>query len=188
MSEIATFIRENCIVKSKTNPYMFGKMVGTRYNSIYHLSNLLYDQHMLATTLYDLADLISEKFPGEWDFQVAGREWSAIPLITGLQCHASIPGFMIRRERKTYGDHNIVEGRPYKDLPVLLVDDVANSTSSFVHCRKVCESLGLEVLPYAVAVLNKYTPEMEGWTHDRYSGLEIISVCNGGDIWPKKST
>jgi hypothetical protein len=77
---------------------------------------------------------------------------------------------MIRRQRRNYGQHNWIEGKP-NNLPVLLVDDLCNSTESFLHGFWVCKNvLKLDVMDYIFAVLNKHKPSQfqEAVYHDKH--------------------
>lgn len=178
---LADEIVERCLYVPQ-NGLMLGKMSGTRYASQYYLSNVLYDANTLdkiaveAIWQIEAAGLNIEKI------QICGREWSSIPIITAL--NAYIDGaFMIRRERKNYGRHNYIEGIP-SNKPVLIVDDLCNSTNSFHHCKQVLDSEGLETVPFIFAVLNKYRSKDEGFEYDRYLGSshKALSIVTGDDI------
>ena len=186
---IADFIVNHCLEKSQ-GQLMYGKRPGDRYVWQYYLSRLLYNESYRYFIGKEFIRLV-EKEIGHWDFQLAGREWSAIPLLIGLQDHIlyhhehSINVFMIKRERKTYGIHTWVEGEP-NHLPVLLVDDLCNSTDSFIHCSKVCKNiLHLEVLPFIFAVLNKHNPKIfDDISYDKHLGNnhKALYVVDGEDI------
>lgn len=155
---------------------MFGKLPGTRYSSQFYLARGLYDQEFLTMVGHEFFNLISDNI-GNWNFQLTGRDFSAIPLLVGLPLilkhhyDINIHSFMIKRERKNYGIHNFIEGVP-NDLPVLIVDDLCNSTDSFVHCFKVCKAENLSLLPYIFAVVNKYPRNSVGYEYDRYLGKD----------------
>lgn len=186
---MARYIKRECM--EHADEWMFGKLPGARYKSQYYMSRLLYNKVWLATICDAFHDIVSERI-GHWDFQITGREWSSIPLLTAIPMRLADYGidlnsFMIKRERKTYGIHNYVEGIP-NDLPVLIVDDLCNSTNSFLHCYHVCKSeeMGLDVLPFIFAVLDKsqYHPEDESVRFDKYLGenYEALTLLTGNDI------
>lgn len=190
---IARFIKRECIYYPSDDEYFFGKLPGARYSRQYYLSNLLYNQECLNWVVEEFKHIVETEI-GHWQFQITGREWSAIPLLIGIPAYLKpfgihLNSFMIRSSRKTYGRHNIFEGVPNK-LPVLIVDDLCNSTDSFTFCNRMCRSqeLNLDVLPFIFAVLNKYryehfkeeTPEL----FDRYLGRDFkaLSIVNGDDV------
>ncbi len=173
--------------------FMFGKLPGARYKSQYYMSRLLYN-HVMMEFVADCFKQIIEENVQHWNFQITGREWSSIPLMVSLSTYLRMQGiyintFMIKRQRKTYGIHNYIEGRP-NDLPVLIVDDVLNSTNSFWHCNAVLKSkeVQLETLPFIFAVLNKYRyrqyVEPNHDYYDRYLGRnhKALSILTGDDI------
>ena len=83
------------------------------------------------------------------EFQVACLETTGIPLMLGIQHTALtegrvINGLIIRKEPKKNGRMRAIEGTP-NDLPVIFVDDLLNSASSFEQGMAVLEFRGLEV-------------------------------------------
>jgi len=190
---ISYFIKKNCIEYSKKDEFFLGKLPGARYKSQFYLSKLLYNTDMLEMIGEEFVRIVKDEI-GHWDFQIAGREWSSIPLLTCLPLHVKyaaferINSFMIRSEKKTYGIHNWVEGS-YNGLPVLIVDDLCNSTNSFIHCHNVItKELKLETLPCIFAVLNKYRynhfDEEEHEYYDRYLGRshKALSILTRDDL------
>ncbi len=87
--------------------------------------------------------------------QIGGMETAAIPLLTALLLAAPAgqhrDGLIIRKERKTTGRGNRIEGRP-SGLPVLLVDDVLNSGSSAELARVAIEAGGGTVAELFVVI------------------------------------
>jgi len=187
---IANFISTHCIERSESPTLMYGKLPGTRYATQFYLAPLLYNREMLERIGVEFIRLVEEKI-GHFDFQLAGREWSAIPLLTALPiiCKAyankDINSFMVKRERKNYGKHNFIEGTILKDKPVMIVDDLCNSTDSFRHCLSVIfYEHKHPIVPFNFAVLNKYSRTKIGPTmdFDRYSGQRCLSICERDDI------
>lgn len=190
-NKIIDFIKKNCIKKPKKDEYFFGKLPGARYKGQFYLASLLYDAEMQLAITEEFIKIIDTNI-GNWNFQITGREWSSIPLLIFLPIQVQIiakhnlNSFMIKRERKTYGIHNYIEGKPNK-LPVLIVDDLFNSTDSFYHSSKVLKSkeVNLEILPYIFAILNKYSyDEKNAEYFDKYLGREYkgLSILTRDDL------
>jgi len=187
---LTAYIKNKCI--ERPDGYMFGKLPGARYSSQYYLANGLYNQVFLEKVCDCFYYLINENI-GNWNFQLTGREWSSIPLLSSiplilkLKYDIEINSFMIKRERKKYGKHNFIEGIP-NDLPVMIVDDLSNSTNSFLHCHNVCTKIeNFEVLDVIFSVLNKYylglDIEEDEINFDRYLKThKIISIMTGDDL------
>src|SRR5262249_21783045 len=79
-------------------------------------------------------------------FQIAGVEQASLPIVTAILlfgAHQGIPvrAFTIRKERKTYGLRNIIEGIPHPTLPVVIIDDLTserhNSMWHAIHTLSV---------------------------------------------------
>lgn len=188
---ISNYIFNHCLEESPPAQFMYGKRPGDRYKYQYYLSRLLYNSNYRFLIAKEFIRLVEQEI-GHWNFQIAGREWSAIPLITSLQDNLIfqreiyLNAFMIKSERKKYGIHNYHEGIANK-LPVLIVDDLCNSTNSFVHCHNVCKYIiGIETLPFIFAVLNKFNPTLyeDKMDHDKYLGKshKALYIVDGGDI------
>lgn len=192
---IARYIVNNCIETVPPDNLMYGKLPGDRYQYQYYLSRLLYDVTMRCLICENFMSLVTANI-GHWNFQLTGREWSSIPLIIALQdfCYQhdiTLNAFMIKRKRKIYGIHNYEEGSP-NHLPVLIVDDLCNSTDSFRHCKMVCDGvLNLKTIPFIFAVLNKYNRQVVGekLEYDKYLGNthKALYIVDGEDIRNVKS-
>lgn len=90
-----------------------------------------------------------ERHQDQKPFQIAGMETAAIPLLTALviyapQQHSGLNAFIIRKERKSTGSGNAIEGE-ITEQPILLVDDVVNSGTSAGKARAVIERAGHRV-------------------------------------------
>lgn len=182
---LADIVVERCILEPYARKLMLGKLPGSRYEYQYNLSPLLYDSLCMQDVYYHFESFVTTEI-GHWGFQLVGRESSSIPLLTALPILARrdehfINSFMIRKQRKSYGLHNYIEGMP-NDKPVLIVDDLVNSTDSFRFCRDVIErTTTMKTLPFIFSVLNKKGKDE---VHDKYLGPshKIISILNGDDI------
>ena len=188
--EFAEYISKNCIHRVKDG-YMFGKLAGTRYSSQYYMARGLYNRDFLEYVSLRFYEIVKKEI-GHFNFQITGREWAAFPLIIGLPIflkknhNIDINSFMIKRERKAYGLHNYIEGVP-NELPVLIVDDLCNSTGGFRFCKNVLvDTENMEVLPFIFAVVNKESKNgrEDGLTTDKYLSKEFraLYILCGDDI------
>ncbi|MCX6757085.1 MAG: PQQ-binding-like beta-propeller repeat protein [Candidatus Nomurabacteria bacterium] len=94
------------------------------------------------------ANLFLETYKDKYPFQVCGLEVAAIPLLSAIvmkskQLGMPINGFFIRKSRKKSGLLKIVEGEINKE-PIILVDDIINSGSTFIRQVEVLEELTKE--------------------------------------------
>lgn len=100
-------------------------------------------------TLEQIAAEFWRRFEHEKPFQLAGMETAAIPLLTALMLSAPrnrgrVNAFIIRKERKLSGLCNSVEGQ-ITDEPIILLDDIINSSSSAEKARSVIRQAGSDV-------------------------------------------
>ena len=185
---IANCIVEKAIYKPTANEFMFGKSVGARYASQFYLSNCVYDPVFLEYVSYWFVDYYGDELSNN-AIQITGREWSALPLLSVIVLHVkkhmnfNLNAFMIRRKRKIYGKHNYIEGIP-NDKKVVIIDDLCNSTNSFLHCRLVCESIDLEVHENHFAILNKYSRKEFGdaMEYDRFSKQKCYYIIERDEL------
>jgi len=190
--ELIKYYSENCLVKPAEGKFFFGKLPGTRYESQWYPSCAIYDVNLLEGICKEYDKKITSLGHTIWNkYQITGRDWSAIPLLTAIpmwykmKYGVTVNSFLCRSQRKTYGQHNIVEGRP-NNLPVLIVDDICNSTDSYRYCANIVKNeLRLELLPYIFAVFNKYRAQVVGSSadYDRYLGPEhkALSIITGDE-------
>jgi outer membrane protein assembly factor BamB/orotate phosphoribosyltransferase len=88
-------------------------------------------------------------YANEPRFQIAGMETAAIPLLLAVMIfappsRAGLNSFIIRKERKSSGPCNSIEGAVTQE-PIVLVDDVINSGSSAERARSVVAQSGHRV-------------------------------------------
>ena len=98
---------------------------------------------MQAPLLDAFADLFFTTMANEGPLQVGGMETGAIPLVAAILMKAAqrgvaVSGFIVRKERKTYGTGSLIEGT-LTDAPIIIVDDIFNSGNSLEKVRVVLE-------------------------------------------------
>ena len=89
-------------------------------------------------------------------FQIGGMESAGIPLLTALLLSApdgrgEVNGFIMRKERKTTGEGNSIEGR-LTDEPIVFVDDILNSGASAEKARMVLAAVGRTITETFVVI------------------------------------
>lgn len=184
---ISKIISEQCI--EYADDYFFGKLPGDRYSSQFYLSRALYNMDFLNCVADEFYKII-EKEIGNFEFQIAGQEFSSIPLLISIpillekKYDIKLNSFMIKNERKTYGIHNYIEGNVV-NLPVLIIGELCNSTNTFLHCYKVLKYYDFDMLPYIFAVLNKYGSKVPNWNYeDKYlkRNFKPLTILNRDDL------
>jgi orotate phosphoribosyltransferase len=80
---------------------------------------------------------------------------SVIPIVAA-NYNIDINAFSIRKERKNYGLFNIIEGNVKKNVPILLMDDLCNSTQSLQKAfHIVISELKETPFPATFTIVNK---------------------------------
>ena len=131
---------------------------------------------MDAKLLNAAAELFWRECRGMMPFQAGGMETAAIPLLSAilmksLARRASVNGFIVRKERKTWGTGRSIEGTLTGD-PIVFVDDVLNSGRSLEKARVVLEQQNKTIA--AVFVLIDYeNPESLQWREKH--GVPVIA-------------
>src|SRR6056300_1597085 len=176
------YINEKCIIRNTKMP---GKIPGTTYTWIFYLRRELFNHEFLSAVSQMFFYKI-EKEIGHFNFQIAGLETASTPMlaafpIIGRMFEKNLNSFSIRKERKEYGLRNWVEGIP-NNLPVLLIDDLCNSSNSLYLAKSVLENEKIPILNKAFVLVNK-TNHIDNNT-DKYinSDMEMISLFNLSDF------
>jgi orotate phosphoribosyltransferase len=179
---VKSYIDEKCIIRNTVMP---GKLPGTTYTWIFYLRRGLFNHEFLSAVAQMFYYKV-EKDIGHFNFQIAGLETASTPMLSsfpiiGRIFKKNINAFSIRKEKKEYGLRNWIEGIP-NDKPVLLIDDLCNSSNSLLKAKQILENEKLTVLNYAFVLVNK-TVHIEN-TEDKYlkSNIKMISLFNLNDF------
>jgi outer membrane protein assembly factor BamB/orotate phosphoribosyltransferase len=138
---------------------------------------------MDATTLDAAAELFWQECAGRMPFQVGAMEVAGIPLLSAilmksLSLGTPVNGFIVRKERKTYGTGSLIEGALTGD-PILIVDDILNSGSSLEKARVVLEHERRTIA--SVFVLIDYeSPDGKLW-RERH-GIPVVAPFQLGEF------
>src|SRR5580700_2297067 len=134
---VASAIRERAILHGENQRLISPKGISNRW--LIDLRRVFMD----ARSLDAAAELFWQECASRLPFQVGGMESAAIPLLSAILMKSlsrgtPVNGFIVRKERKTYGAGNSIEGA-LTDAPIVMVDDLLNSGSSMEKARVVLE-------------------------------------------------
>ena len=134
---LSTAIRERAVLRGENQRLISPK--GNAYNWMIDMRRLFMDARLLDAA----AEIFWRECGNRMPFQVGGMETAAVPLLSAiiaksLSRGAPVNGFIVRKERKTFGAGRSIEG-DLTDLPIVIVDDVLNSGSSMEKVRVVLE-------------------------------------------------
>ncbi len=129
------------------------------------------------------AELFWEMLGSDEPFQVGGMETAATPLVAAILVKSvargkPLNGFIVRKERKTYGAGNRIEGR-LTDDPIIIVDDILNSGQSLEKTRAVLEAYGRYISK--AFVLIDYQSQ-RGLTWRESQEIKVVAPFTLGDF------
>ncbi len=168
---LSSAIRERAIVRGEAQRLISPK--GGSNSWLIDLRRLFMDAKLLDV----IADLFWEKCADLMPFQVGGMEVAAIPLLSAILMKAvargtPVNGFIVRKERKTYGTGGLVEGM-LTDAPIVMVDDILNSGNSMEKVRVVLEGENRKIA-LAFALIDYHSPQSQAW-RDKH-GIPVRSL------------
>ena len=128
-----------------------------------------------------ITSVLWEKIKHRDNFQIGGIESAAIPLITSLVLKAhqegkNVNGFYIRKSRKKSGLHKHIEGE-LTDDPVILVDDLMNTSESFMRQITILEEAKKQIDEILILVRFRDS-EYYTFLQDRNIKVENIFVLD----------
>jgi orotate phosphoribosyltransferase len=72
-----------------------------------------------------------------------------------LDCGFPLATFIVRKEQKSYGRMNWIEGMP-NSAPVALTDDLCNSSEALAHAHRIVLKEKLTPARHAFVLVNKF--------------------------------
>ena len=162
------YIDHYCLVRTgkEIDYVMDGKKPGTHYTWQFYLRRGLFDPVFLST-LSQMFIYKVEREIGHFNFQLSGLETGATPMLAAIPLVAKgygidLNSFVVRKEQKTYGIKNWIEGRPIENKPVMLIDDICNSSMTMKRAKEICEqttidSQDMEVMKIVFTIVNKWS-------------------------------
>ena len=157
-------IEEKCLLTGLDVPGRGGE----RNSWMFYMRPGLFDPHFMEDVGQMFLRRCREEI-GDLDFQICGLETGAVPLLVGLPMVAAREGveinaFSVRKEPKAYGLMNSIEGRPNGKRAVL-VDDIANSTTSLRKCLDIIQREGVDFSGWVFSIIRRHHPHHDPNLH-----------------------
>jgi orotate phosphoribosyltransferase len=161
------YIDKHCIVRNRRMP---GKAPGTTYTWMFYLRRGLFNHEFLSA----VAQMFYYKARyevGHVDFQLTGLETAATPMLAGFPLigralDVDMNAFVVRKDQKTYGLQNWIEGVP-NERPAMIIDDLCNSSASMAKCYRILKDHNIPILPYAFSIINKVNKGVHTETREK---------------------
>lgn len=146
ISELKTHIQNKVLVRANSTRSIAQKHDGGYSPWLMDFRTILFDPLFLHTSASLFWDMYGDLYP----FQVGGMETVSIALtaaivLEGERRGTPVNGFYIRKSRKHYGLQKIIEGE-LSEAPVVLVDDLINSGSTFLKQAQILKTEGKKIL------------------------------------------
>lgn len=176
-------IQEKAIQRKDQGVKIVSKEEGTESSWLLDFRALLLTPEFLDCA----ADVFWDTYENKYPFQVGGIETVGIALVAaivmkGVQRGMPVNGFYIRKSRKYYGLQKLIEGT-LNDDPIILIDDLVNSGTSFAKQVEILKAEGKQVsdafafvryrkealaLDHNITLTALYTPEDIGLSFSHF--------------------
>ena len=121
-----------------------------------NISNFYWDKYRFESNpalLTAIAAEMAKLLPSSCD-GLAGLELGGIPLATALSLQTGIPCFYVRKEPKTYGTCNLVEGGVEEGHTLVVIEDVITTAGQVCTSIEQIRAAGYTV-EHVVAVIDR---------------------------------
>jgi len=140
--------------------------LGARYTWQFYLRRGCFDS-TFNSLLSQMFIYQVERTIGHFNFQLAGLETAATPMLSAIPLVAKkfgieLNSFVVRKDRKEYGLLNWIEGQIKESVPVLMIDDLISGSNSMKKCNDILTLYhsNIETMNYVFAIVNKHTKHM----------------------------
>ena len=172
-----------CLHKSRPSKQLYGTN-GRKLSWMFDLRPMLLDP----VALEKIADEFWERWEFEWPFQLAAVETAGIPIMLAIMMRGhekyqvNVNGLIIRKKRKKHGFQEQIEGTLRPDVPVIVVDDSANSCGTLEQARVVLREAGAKIREAFVVV--GFESQM-GKEWERRHGIPVRHIFTPADFMMK---
>ncbi len=120
------------------------------------ISNFYFDKYRFESDphlLRPVAELMVKLLPAEFD-GLAGLELGGIPLATAVSLQSGYPCYFVRKEAKTYGTCNLIEGAVKEKSRLVVIEDVITTAGQVCKSIQQIRDEG-HVVEHVIAVIDR---------------------------------
>jgi orotate phosphoribosyltransferase len=136
-------------------------------------STVYFDKFLFLTRpdlLRELAREITRLLPPGTD-HLAAPEGAATLLVAAVSLETGLPVAVVRKEPKTYGTMEQVEGYAPAGARAVLLEDVSTTGHQVAAAAKILEAAGVEIVRIVLAI------DRGGAAHLREAGYDVAAVA-----------
>jgi orotate phosphoribosyltransferase len=101
--------------------------------------------------LRPLAQAMAKLLPEDTEI-IAGLELGGVPLVTAISLETGLPAAFVRKEAKTYGTCQAIEGQNVNGKKVTFIEDVITTGGAVSDALKLATDDGADVLAVVCAI------------------------------------
>ena len=120
------------------------------------ISNFYWDKYRFESNpvlLFAIAEEMAKLLPPEFD-GLAGLELGGIPLATAISLKTGVPCFYVRKEAKSYGTANLIEGGIKENSALVIIEDVITTAGQVCTSIEQIRAEG-HTVTHVVAVIDR---------------------------------
>lgn len=145
-----------------------------------NISNFYWDKYRFESNpklLTTIAEEMIKLLPIDYD-GLAGLELGGIPLATAISLQTGIPCFYVRKEAKSYGTSNLIEGGVKENSKLVVIEDVITTAGQV--CTSIQQIRGEgHTVEHVVAVIDR---QADGEKKINALGCTLSSVFTLDDL------
>ena len=147
------FIKDKCFFKGNFPKKQKNKFYGTIFLPRWGMFDHKFSKHF-CKILYEKI----KKEIGHFNFQICGLESGSISMLTAIPIYfreygVDINSFVVKKEKRTYGLQNIIDGFP-NEKDIVIIDDIYNSGTTYRKCKDILMSEGYtNILDHRISIL-----------------------------------
>lgn len=144
------------------------------------VSNTYFDKYRFEaepTLLRPLAQKMAALLPSDTEI-VAGLELGGVPLATAISLETGLPAAFVRKEAKTYGTCQALEGQSCKGRKITFIEDIITTGGAVTDAYKLVTDDGADVLAVVCAIYRgEGAPNVKG-----VPSLEVRPAFTAADL------
>ncbi len=162
---------EDMLIKS--GAVMFGDFIltsGKRSNYYINIKKATTDPDILKKIALGFSQYVGNE-------KIAGIELGSVPLAVALSLETGNKYIIIRKESKTHGTQNLIEGDLEKGEEIIIVEDVMTTGQSIIRAAKIIRDLG-GIVKKVLVVVDREEGGLENLKNENLEAISLVKVSS----------